>query len=134
MPASEFCEPCARAPNDHLRRGITLFNQQDYFACHEVLEEAWNAERAPIRTLYKGILQVGVGCYHLLRHNYKGAMIKLQTGAEYLEPFAPVCMQLDLVRLIAEARRLRVAVEEAGPAGTATVDRALLPLIQMTHE
>ena len=130
MPIPEFCERCADAPNEHLQRGVDLFNHHAYFDCHEVLEEVWNAERAPIRTLYKGILQVGVGCYHLLRFNYKGAMIKLQTGADYLEPFAPVCMQVDVARLIADARRLRVAVEAAGPDHTDAVDRALLPIIQ----
>ena len=145
MLPSEFCERCNEAPNAGLLAGIALFNQREYFACHEVLEDAWNVELgrkpAPLSVvrppdgrcanLYKGILQVGVGCYHLLRHNYKGALIKLQTGTDYLEPFAPMCMQVDVARLIADARRLRVAVAAAGPADTDPVDRALLPIIQM---
>jgi predicted metal-dependent hydrolase len=130
MPTPEFCDRCADPPNDYLLRGIELFNERAYFECHEVLETVWNQERDPVRTLYKGILQVGVGCYHLLRRNYKGALIKLQTGADYLEPFAPVCREVDVARLIAEARRLREAVAAAGPEGTEQVDRALLPIIQ----
>lgn len=132
MPAPEFCERCAEPPNAGLTRGVELFNRREYFACHEVLEAAWNAERQPVRTLYKGILQVGVGCYHLLRGNYRGATIKLRSGADYLVPFAPECMGVAVAHLIADARRLLVAVEAAGPTGTATVDRALLPLIQFT--
>lgn len=145
MPLPEFCDRCAEEPNELLLRGIDLFNHRAYFECHEVLEDAWNMElgRKPFpfsvahapdgrcANLYKGILQVGVGCYHLLRRNYKGAMIKLQTGTEYLVPFAPVCMRVDVARLIAEAQRLRQAVAAAGPEGTEMVDRALLPQIHL---
>lgn len=134
MPAPEFCERCAEPPNAGLVQGVALFNAHHYFECHEVLEAVWNAERHPVRTLYKGILQVGVGCYHLLRGNYRGAMIKLQSGADYLAPFAPVCQGVDIAGLIAAARRLRVAVEAAGPDGAAQVDRALLPVAQWTTE
>lgn len=131
MPAPELCDRCTDPPNAALLRGIDLFNHHEYFACHEVLEDAWNAERGAVRTLYKGILQVGVGCYHLLRHNYVGATAKLHSGAEYLAPFAPVCMQVDVARLIADALRLLAAVVAAGPAHTAAVDRALLPVITL---
>ncbi len=134
MPTPEFCARCQDEPNEFLLRGIDLFNQHEYFTCHEVLEAAWNAERAPVRTLYKGILQVGVGCYHLLRRNYKGAVIKLQTGADYLEPFAPICMRVDVARLIADARQLRAAVVIAGPAATDAVDRALLPILRLVAD
>jgi len=134
MSAPEFCDRCREEPNELLLRGIDLFNHRDYFACHEVLEAAWNAERGPIRTLYKGILQVGVGCYHLLRRNYKGAAIKLQTGADYLEPFAPACIYVDVARLIADARRLRAAVVAAGPDATDAVDRALLPIVRLVDD
>jgi uncharacterized protein len=148
MSAPEFCERCGEMPNAGLLEGISLFNRQEYFACHEVLEDAWNVELGrkhspyPLvstpdgrcANLYKGILQVGVGCYHLLRGNYRGAMIKLQSGADYLEPFAPACMRVDVARLIADARRLRIAVEAAGPDGTANVERALLPLVQLVGD
>ncbi len=131
MPAPEFCERCAESPPAGLLRGVELFNQREYFECHEVLEAVWNAEPHPIRTVYKGILQVGVGCYHLLRGNYIGATKKLQSGADYLEPYAPVCLRVDIAGLIADARHLLRAVEAAGPAGTALVDRELLPIIRI---
>ncbi len=130
MPVPEFCERCAGSPPAGLLHGVELFNQRDYFACHEVLEAVWNAEPHAIRTVYKGILQVGVGCYHLLRGNYIGATKKLQSGADYLVPYAPVCLSVDIGGLIADARHLLRAVEVAGPAGTALVDRELLPTIR----
>jgi uncharacterized protein len=132
MTSPSGCERCTEAPNALLLEGVRLFNIRHYFECHEVLETAWNAEREPIRVLYKGILQVGVGCYHLLRSNYRGAIIKLASGADYLEPYAPRCMTVDVARLIADARLLREAVVAVGPEGTAAVDRTLLPIINLS--
>src|SRR5215813_8658085 len=117
------------APLAAFLHGIEQFNQREYFECHETLEGIWNNERRPIRTLYKGILQVGVGCYHLLRNNYRGAIIKLDSGARYLEPFAPRCLGVDVARLIAEARTLHTALTQLGPEHFRGVDLRLLPII-----
>lgn len=124
---------CAKPPAPELLHGIEQFNRREYFECHETLEALWNAEPAPIRTLYKGVLQVGVGCYHLLRHNYRGAVLKLQTGADYLEPFAPRCMGIEIGQLIADARGLRDALIALGPARTGDVDPALLPIVHVAQ-
>jgi len=127
------CARCQEAPSAGLLKGIEQFNRREYFECHETLETIWLVERDPVRTLYKGILQVGVGCLHLLRGNYRGAIIKLQSGADYLEPFRPVCMGVDVARLIADARRLRVVVVELGPQRLAAVDLALLPQVVLVR-
>jgi predicted metal-dependent hydrolase len=117
-----------------LLHGIEQFNHREYFECHETLEGIWIKERRPIRTLYKGILQVGVGCYHLLRGNYRGAIIKLDSGARYLEPFAPRCMRVDVARLIADARTLHSALTELGPEHFREVDLNLLPIVHLAPE
>jgi hypothetical protein len=122
---------CQEPPPAELLRGIEQFNQREYFECHETLEALWNSERETIRVLAKGILQVGVGCYHLLRGNYRGALLKLASGADYLEAFAPRCRQVEVARLIGDARRLRAEVVALGPKRLAEVDRALLPVIQL---
>lgn len=123
---------CHEPPPVGLLQGIAQFNRREYFEAHETLEDLWNAEPDVCRVLYKGILQVGVGCYHLLRGNHRGALLKLRSGADYLTPFVPRCMGVEVGRLIEDARRLLAAVEAAGPDALASVDRALLPVIQMT--
>lgn len=126
---------CHEPPPAELLRGIEQFNQREYFECHETLEALWNGERETIRVLAKGILQVGVGCYHLLRGNYRGTLLKLASGADYLEAFAPRCRRVEVARLISDARRLRAEVVALGPERLAEVDRALLPIIQLAeHE
>jgi uncharacterized protein len=122
---------CRDVPPGALQRGIEQFNHREYFECHETLEGVWNEEPGPVRTLYKGILQVGVGCYHLLRGNYHGATVKLQSGAVYLEPFAPQCLGVNVAQLIADARRLRAALVTLGPERFIEVDLALLPRITL---
>lgn len=122
---------CGDPPSAELLLAVEQFNQREYFECHETLENIWNAEPGVIRVLYKGILQVGVGCYHLLRGNYRGATLKLQTGADYLEPFTPVCMSVDVARLVAEARALRAALVALGPDHFTAVDLALLPEVHL---
>lgn len=135
IPPALYCaERCAEPPSIGLLRAVEQFNHREYFECHETLENIWNAEPDPVRTLYKGILQVGVGCYHLLRRNYRGAALKLQTGADYLEPFAPRCQGIEVGQLIADARRLRAAIIALGPERIAETDLALLPLIKLTAE
>lgn len=125
---------CAEPPPSELLRGVEQFNQREYFECHETLEALWNSEPGTIRVLAKGILQVGVGCYHLLRGNQRGALLKLASGADYLEPFAPRCRHIEVARLIADARRLRAEVVALGPERLGEIDHALLPIIRLTDD
>lgn len=141
---------CALPPSPELLLAIEQFNQRAYFECHETLEAMWHVERDLARAfrraasaghgepehvycddLYKGILQVGVGCYHLLRNNYRGATIKLQSGAAYLEPFVPRCMGVEVGQLIADARRLREVIVALGPERLREVDLSLLPIVRV---
>jgi hypothetical protein len=122
---------CADAPSPRLLHAIEQFNYREYFECHETLEGIWNDEPGPVRVLYKGILQIGVGCYHLLRGNYRGAILKLRTGTDYLEAFAPDCMTIQVAQLIADAHQLRSAIIALGPDRLREVDLLLLPRIQV---
>ena len=66
--------------------GFRLFNARAFFEQHEALEEAWLAEPEPVRDLYRGILQIGVGFYHLERQNFRGARNLLTYGMDRLAP------------------------------------------------
>jgi predicted metal-dependent hydrolase len=112
-----------------LRVGVHMFNAGEYFEQHEVLEELWRAEPGPIRELYQGILQVGVGCYHLQRGNYHGAITLLDRGLARLARVAPDAAGIDVGGLIVQARHLRRRLAELGPAGIDQVDSAELPRI-----
>jgi Domain of unknown function (DUF309) len=55
---------CGDQPPARLRRGIEEFNRGQFFEQHETLELEGIEEADPVRYLYQGILQVGVGFEH----------------------------------------------------------------------
>ena len=105
---------CAGPPPEGLLRGIEEFNRREFFEQHETLELIWIKEPDPVRYLYQGILQVGVGFYHWRRGNWRGAVAKLRQGLEKLEPYRPTCMTIDVERLITETTRLKQELESRG--------------------
>jgi predicted metal-dependent hydrolase len=106
---------CREPPPEGLLRAIQEFNRGEFFEQHETLEAIWIAQPDPIRYLYQGILQVGVGFYHWKRGNWKGAVAKLEQGLEKLEPYRPECQTIDVERLSLEARALLKQLRERGP-------------------
>lgn len=114
-----------------LLRGVEEFNQQLFFEQHETLEDAWIEESDSVRYLYQGILQIGVGFYHLRRGNYRGATRLLQRGMEYLRPFSPQCMSVNVERLLADTERAYSTLLRLGAGGMADFDPGLIPVIQV---
>ena len=95
--------------------GIQLFNQSHYFEAHEALETAWRAEPGPIRDLYRGVLQVGVGYYHILRANYVGALKMFARSKPWLEPFGDACRGIDLKTFRQDYLSVERTVRQLGP-------------------
>lgn len=111
------------------------FNQGAYWHQHETLEIIWRAEQdESIRNFYKGILQVGVGLHHLTRRNYRGVIKVLARGIDYLRPYAPECMGVDVQRLIVEATHVLEEVTALGPERIDKYDVAELPRVHVLTE
>jgi predicted metal-dependent hydrolase len=103
-----------------LAEGVRLFNQGRWFEAHEVLERAWIDEPTPLRRLYQGILQVGVGLHHARRGNLAGALSLLDRGMALLAPFEPHHLGVDVERLVRDAAAARRAL--AAPGGLEAFD------------
>lgn len=121
---------CAGPPAPALIQGITEFNRGEFFEQHETLEAAWIAEDDPIRYLYQGILQIGVGFYHLSRGNGYGAGRLWARGVALLETFPPRCSGVNVAALIAATRRCIMELERTG-ADLSLFDRSLIPTIDL---
>jgi len=131
--ASE-CPRCADLPSPEFIHGLEQFNRGEFFAQHETLEELWIAERDEVRSLYKGILQVGVGFHHLLdRHNYRGAVIKLDSGCRWLHAFQPRCRGVEVAQLIADTQCALAHLAALGPEYMSQFDRSLVVKIQYSQ-
>jgi DNA-binding response OmpR family regulator len=123
-------DPCGEPLPESALRGIEEFNAGQYFEQHETLELVWRAERRPIRDLYRGVLQIGVGCLQVERGNAIGAMKMIDRAVKWLQPFRPACQGIDVDRLLADAARLRAAIERADIDRADQVDRRLFPKVQ----
>jgi len=117
-----------------VRQGIALFNERRFYEQHEVIEAEWHAERGPIRRLYQGILQVGVGFYHALNGNQKGAVLLLTDGIEKLSGFQSSALGIDTGRLVRESQTCLDSIQLLGPSHIGAFDPASIPFIHMTGE
>jgi len=123
-------DPCGEPLPEGVLRGIAEFNAGQYFEQHETLELVWRAELRPIRDLYRGVLQIGVGCLQVERGNAIGALKMIDRAVKWLQPFRPACQGIDVDRLLADAARLHEAIEHAGADHIDGVDRRLFPKVQ----
>ena len=121
---------CADPPPRGLLAGIELFNVREFYECHEVLEEIWLAEPGHIRTLYQGILQVGVAFYHLGRGNFRGATSLLETGITYLQAFTPACMGVNVRQLVEDSIHAYAELQRLGKERIAEFDAGLIPRVE----
>jgi len=101
--------------NELLRRGIELFNRQEFFECHESLEELWTPERGPNRLFLQGVIHMAVACYHCQRGNPRGAVGQFTKGLRKLEAYLPMCQGIDTRRLTREARAVLEQVQAGVP-------------------
>jgi len=115
------------------RTGLALFNQGEYFEAHEALELAWRDETGPVRELYRGILQIGVAYYHILRGNYRGAYKMFKRSRPWLEPFPDRCLGIDLAKFRQDYRQVEAALHRLGPDGLKNFNRSLMKPIYYTE-
>jgi hypothetical protein len=123
---------CRDRATPQMLRAVEQFNRGEYWEQHETLEQVWRAEQdETIRNFYKGILQVGVGLHHLMRRNYNGAVKVLARGINYLKPYAPRCMGVDVQRLIDDAARVLEQVRALGSERIGEVNVSALPRVHI---
>ncbi len=111
-------------------RGIEEFNRGEFYECHEYLEEAWMREPGRVRFLYQGILQVGVGFYHLENGNWRGATGLLRGGATRLKEFEPETLGVDVAKLVRESERCLQELETLGRGRIGEFDTSKIPKVE----
>ena len=121
---------CDDPPDALLLQGIEEFNAGRFFEQHETIETLWRDTPAPVRGLFHGILQIGVGFHHWRNGNHHGAETLLGEGIARLRPFAPVCQQIDVSALIADATAARDTLLRLGPARMGEYDLASAPRVR----
>jgi predicted metal-dependent hydrolase len=98
-----------------VEHGIRLFNDRQFFVCHEVLEEEWTPERGPRRLFLQSLIHLAVGLYHWEQRNPTGAVRQLRKGLRKLAGYLPVCESIDTARLYREALVVLERIEAGEP-------------------
>jgi uncharacterized protein len=86
-----------------LRAAVDLFNQGEWYGCHDGLEELWHETAGPMRPVLQGILQIAVGQLHHSRSNSRGAAILTGEGLGRLGRCPDHALGLDLQDLRRQA-------------------------------
>lgn len=121
---------CTEPLAELAKEGIALFNQGEYYKCHDALEEAWKQDRSPARELYRGILQAGIAYYQIQRGNYRGAVKMLLRVRQWLDPLPPICRGVNVARLRENAAEVQIIIIELGPDGIGAFDTAVIQPIE----
>ena len=113
-------------------KGIEEFNRGEFYECHEYLEEAWMQEPRRVRFLYQGILQVGVGFYHLGNGNWRGATGLLRGGTTRLKEFEPETLGVNVSKLVRQSEHCLRELELLGRERIDEFDASNIPKVEWT--
>lgn len=112
---------------------LYYFNiDEDYFECHEVMEELWIEERRD--PLWQGLLQVAVGLYHHSNANVSGSIKLFEQALEKLEGKPDVMLGMAMGELIQLSASYLARVKAEGafefePFKITILDSALQELV-----
>jgi predicted metal-dependent hydrolase len=81
---------------------VDLIRRGDYFAAHEVLEDAWRAAATDERDFFQGLVHVAVAWYHAGRGNRNGCERQLEKAQRRLGPYAPAHRAIDVAAILGQ--------------------------------
>jgi predicted metal-dependent hydrolase len=110
-----------------------LFNAGLFFEAHEALEAAWRDESGPVRSLYCGILQIGVVYLHITRHNYPGAIKVFHRCQKWLQLWPETCRGVSVGQLRQDLETAISSLKDLGPQHIAEFDMSLLKPVQYSR-
>ncbi len=93
-------------PDSRFIHGLELFDEGDYFECHEVIEALWlrTASDDPYRDLYKGVIQAAAALYQYDRGILTGARGLFRSSVDTLAKYEPRAMGLNVRKLTDEMK------------------------------
>lgn len=83
-------------------KGIELFNEGEFFECHDELEEVWTETIGPEREFYQGLIHAAVCLFHFEGTNLGGARKMYDSCCRYLEPYGSSYFGVNLEKLLSD--------------------------------
>lgn len=116
--------------------GIRLFNEEDFFECHEVWEEFWSEIEGEEKKFVQGMIQAAVALFHFGNENFGGAKKLYLSSTKMLAPYDSVYMGLQLSEFLADFERCfaeLLANTESYPT-TVQLRDELVPKLSLAEE
>ena len=88
------------AIDERFKRGLELFNREEFFESHEVIEGLWRETKDEFRDFYQGVIQAAAAMHHLKRGTLPGGISVFESAVERLKRYPSVTMGLNVRKLI----------------------------------
>lgn len=121
---------------EQYREGLRLFNEEDFFECHDVLEELWSESTGAERKFIQGLIQASIALFHFGNENFGGAKKLYISARKNLDPFGAEFMGIQLGTFLQDFQQCFQELldnTEAYPT-TVTLRDELVPKIRSISE
>ncbi len=94
-----------------LCRGVQFFNQEEFYACHDVIEDVWLQESSEIRPFLQGVIQAAVAFYHYQHGKCGAARLMLQWAIQKLQEYPEEYQGLRIVPFVKALKNWKSALD-----------------------
>lgn len=114
------------------KKGLELFNEGEFFECHEVIEDLWleTPSDDPHRDLYKGVIQAAAAVYQFERGILSGALGLYTASIAYLKEYEPSALGLDVTKLIRGMKRCFKPLESWDRQSEVQLNQKTVPTLE----
>lgn len=81
---------------EQYREGLRLFNEEEFFECHDVLEELWSEATGEEKKFIQGLIQASIALFHFGNENFGGAKKLYISARKNLDPYGEQFMGIRL--------------------------------------
>lgn len=121
---------------EQYREGLRLFNEEEFFECHDVLEELWSETTGEERKFIQGLIQASIALFHFGNENFGGAKKLYVSARKNLDPYGEQFMGIRLESFLQEFQKCFQELldnTEVYPT-TVTLQDELVPKIRTVNE
>lgn len=91
--------------DSRFKKFFELFNKQEFFKAHEVLEDLWRETWGADRDFYQGLIQIAATFVHAQKGRWESSEKLLQRSVERFKGYPRVYQGVDLDRIFSDTRK-----------------------------
>ena len=117
---------------DQVLDGIELFNREEFYDCHDTIEEIWLQESNDEQPFLQGLIQAAVAFHHYQHGKLGAARSMLSLAIEKLEGFPETHHQVLLKEFLEGLSAWKTGLDQAISLKTETSIPDTYPRIRLT--